>query len=287
MVGVITNPGLNPYQSYLEWSGGSPTAQQDYQKGMDLGYEWGGAGWNYKGGGTMQTEAMKKGAAAAGDSRWGAGGAPMSGGASLSPATSAGVGGVSGGGSSLSSWYGKGGAPGIDAAKAAWRADMADMRKQEFMSQDDYLLRSGVWSSGAGQDLHGDLAKRLAVEEARGLEGLERDYMNSERSWQLEQERAKRDAMRGGSQRFEGGSTGGSTNQQMMDYYSSKKQGGGGGGGAPMDGGYEDMRMAGAPKAQPMTRREASSAYYKEYGAWPTPQELDNYQKYGQAYPPG
>lgn len=235
MPGALERLDLNPFAQYSQYTGKS---QADYDAGVAKGYKWGGTDWSYVGGGdpSQWTDAMKKGAAAGDDaSRWGAGGAPMSGyGPGSAPG---GAGGAGGAGSSsafgsMSSFGGKNPFA-TDAAAAKLRDEFARMRKRTGGAINEDVSNRGIFSSGVAGGMMNDAMTQLDLQEGAGLESLFNNAAQQQLAFQLEQERMKNQALYGGggAQRFSGGDTGGNMNQQLMDLFKQMGAGVGGGGG--------------------------------------------------------
>ena len=246
MPGAWTNPTLNPLQSYLEFSGGKPNAEADYNAGISKGYAWDGKGWTYKGGGDPAnwTEAMKKGAAAGDDaSRWGAGGAPMSG---YGPSSMGAPGGAPGGGGTSSLATGGSVASGgtgpykADAQLAQIRDDFRRMTEQGQGQINEDLNSRGIFSSGVGAKLSNDYRTQMGQQEGSAIERLMNDIMGRNQASELAKEQfawqKQLAMMSGGSNRFSGGDTGGNPNQELMAMFQQMM--GGGGGSTNPAGGY-------------------------------------------------
>ena len=277
MPGAITDPNKNNFQSYLEWSNGSPTAEADYQSGLSKGYQWTGAGWKF-GGGTDQTnwtDAMKKGAAQASDGRWGAGGAPMSGPSGLSGGSGGGMGGPGGSSMSFGSSFGGKNPFATDAAAAKLRDEFARMRKRTGGAINEDASARGIFSSGVSANMMNDAMTQLDLQEGAGLESLFNNAAQQQLAFQLEQERAKSGMYGGGPQRFDSANTGGNTNQALAAYYSSKKNGMPPGGQGMQGTQIANPSSPAGGGAAPTSRRDASSEFYRTYGKWPAPDELD------------
>lgn len=155
----------------------------------------------------------------------------------------------------------------------------------------------GIKNGGTGAYLAGLDRDKMDIEEARGLERLQSDYWGQKTAFDLERQRAA--SSQGFSAGRGAGETFGNANQnaealeygqqQWGDGYSSKKKPAGGGastGGYPtgVAGGVTGGGKSPAQVAQ--GRRDASSAFYKKYGHWPSPGELNDYMSGNMAQAP-
>lgn len=170
----------------------------------------------------------------------------------------------------------------VSAQAAQIRSDIAQIRKRSMGAMNEDVAARGIFSSGVAGQFASDIDTRYGQQEASELERLRNDA--SQRAWQMQMEQQRFDwdkqraAMGQGAQRY------GNANeiQAMQEaygmggptgaIYSSKKPGGTPVGGVPAPGGAPAPGGSAA-----MTRRDASYAFYRQFGKWPSPAELDQF----------
>ncbi|MCR4338870.1 MAG: hypothetical protein NUW01_03170, partial [Gemmatimonadaceae bacterium] len=171
----------------------------------------------------------------------------------------------------------------ISAQAAQIRSDISAIRKRSMGALSEDRMARGNFSSEVAGHEAGELDRQYGLQEASELERLRNDA--SQRSWQMQMEQQRFDwdkqrAVYGqGAQRY------GNANeiQAMQEAY-----GGGGATGARFGGSYGRRGtsggtgtgggMAGGASSE-TSRRDASSGFYRDFGKWPTPAELDAYMK--------
>jgi len=226
MPGAIANPLNNPEASYQQYS--HDYTPGSYQAQADRGYKWNGTGWDYTGGGTTATDAMKKADPSLS-------GLPSSAGKSGPATTSLAT------GSSVSGSGGTGPYK-ADAQLAQIRDDFRRMTDSGVGAINEDMNQRGIFSSGVGAKIEGDYRTQMGQQEGSAIERLMNDIMGRNQQSELAKQQfewQKQLAMMGGgSQRY-----GDSGNDEMMKlfqqmmggtsapgYDTSGKAGGGGGG---------------------------------------------------------
>ena len=217
MPGALTNPMMNPQQSYMDYTHDYDPAS--YAAQAAKGFNWTGTTWapNAQGAGGGQTDPLKAGYSAANLFTGGGGG----GGGIAGPG-----GGGFGGSSSMFGGTSFGGSNpfATDAAAKKLRDEFARMKKARGGAINEDLGARGIFSSGVGSSLMNDAMTQLDLQEGAGLESLFNNAGQQQLAFQLEQQRMQNEMMRNrygqGGQRFGNANQ----NQGMMDYYNSKDQ---------------------------------------------------------------
>lgn len=200
--------------------------------------------------------------------------------------------GGTGGGSSMfggTSTFGGKNPFATDAAAAKMRDEYARMKKANRGARNEDSAARGIYSSGVAEDQLADDNMRYDLGLAAGLEGLYNNAAQQELAFGLEQQRMEAAQMAnlygGGSRRYGDANA----NQQAYEAYGgSTRYGGQQGGGddrisngvTQVSGGYSDTPREGET-GSPAQRREASSAFFKKYGWWPEPHELEYFMQGG------
>jgi len=200
----------------------------------------------------------------------------------------------SSGGSSLGGFSFGGKNPfATDAAAAKLRDEFARMRKRTSGAINEDVSARGIFSSGVASANMNDAMTQLDLQEGAGLESLFNNAEQQRMAWQMEQERMKMDqqrALAGGgcaSGTYQGGNqTGGVTGVGFQSgTYKGGNSGGNSGGG--VSGGASGVGASGVGGAAAPSRRDSSSEFYRTYGKWPSPGELDAFMGGGMgAYNP-
>lgn len=267
--GAIYNPALNPLQSFLDYT---HQTEDQYNAGVKKGYKWNGTGWEYVGGGTEATDAMKKFGVPMGDAKdgyFGKGpttgmGAPAGPGGAVSGSMSSSASGPGG-------WSVKNQLSEIDNS-------FNNAVKQATEIDNEGLAGRGMLTGMVGQASNRraqtpiELARMSAIER---LGNQQQDYQNrldfakQQADWQRQLA-----LMSGGkySTREDNG---------LADILAGLLGGGGGGGGGvqnPGAGAPPPQQGGGAPAPagkgpRPTGAMDLAAAYHKATGKWGTPSD--------------
>lgn len=195
---------------------------------------------------------------------------------------------MTGGATSLatgSSIPGGGGGFNADKQLAAVRSEFDQILKRGQGQLNEDLAARGIYSGGVGADLSNQYRTQVGNQQSAAIERIMNDVLG--RNQQYDLQKSMMEWQKQLSQGFSAGRGAGDTfgsggqDAQILDMWNKMfgNQTMGASGEGYQDGGIAGGggEYAGGKAASGPTRRDASSNYYRAFGRWPTPSELDAY----------
>jgi len=288
--GFIPNANADPFGSYSQFTGDYD--YNSYLAQKNKGFDWVGNTWAKAAGAPGGVAGAAGTGAPAGatwnGANWVQGGGRGGGGGVQGPGS------MSSGVTSLATGGAVGGPYKADAQLAQVNSQFADIMKRGLGQINEQAAIGGGFAGGIPFENRQKFITDTGNAQSAAVERIMNDILGRNQSWDLDQKRfelQKQLAMMGGSGGSAaskwGNSLGANDNQDLLSMYEKIQQQQGGGGGGDGGGGgiqpgdqytssYDNTARQGET-GTPTERRAASSDFYKAYGHWPAPNELEDY----------